>query len=123
MRNHLVRFLGVLCVLCVSSALHAQTTGARTGIRNGVLQNNIDFAGFKATNVAATVLADWGITDAVPSSRTVNGHALTANINVTQGDVGLGNVTNDVQTKAAIVPNTAPTAGQVLVGNAGGTAY
>lgn len=36
---------------------------------------------------------------------------------------GLGNVTNDAQTKAAIVPNTAPAAGQILVGNAGGTAY
>jgi hypothetical protein len=33
------------------------------------------------------------------------------------------NVTNDTQTKAAIVPNTAPTAGQILVGNAGGSAY
>lgn len=42
---------------------------------------------------------------------------------VTSTDVGLSNVTNDAQTKAAIVPNTAPTAGQVLVGNAGGTAY
>lgn len=37
--------------------------------------------------------------------------------------IGLGNVTNDAQTKAAIVPNTAPSAGQILVGNAGGTAY
>ena len=37
--------------------------------------------------------------------------------------IGLGNVTNDAQTKAAIVPNTAPSAGQLLVGNAGGTAY
>lgn len=37
--------------------------------------------------------------------------------------VGLGNVTNDVQTKADIVPNTAPVAGRLLVGNAGGTAY
>ena len=37
--------------------------------------------------------------------------------------VGLGSVTNDAQTKAAIVPNTAPSAGQILVGNAGGTAY
>lgn len=40
-----------------------------------------------------------------------------------KADVGLGSVTNDAQTKAAIVPNTAPTAGQLLVGNAGGTAY
>lgn len=37
--------------------------------------------------------------------------------------IGLGSVTNDAQTKAAIVPNTAPSAGQILVGNAGGTAY
>jgi hypothetical protein len=42
---------------------------------------------------------------------------------VTSTDVGLSNVTNDTQTKAAIVPNTLPTAGQILVGNAGGTAY
>lgn len=32
-------------------------------------------------------------------------------------------VTNDVQTKAAVVPNTLPSSGQVLAGNAGGTAY
>jgi hypothetical protein len=36
---------------------------------------------------------------------------------------GLANVTNDAQTKAAIVPNTVPSAGQILAGNAGGTAY
>jgi hypothetical protein len=40
-----------------------------------------------------------------------------------KSSIGLGNVTNDAQTKAAIVPNTAPTAGQLFVGNAGGTAY
>lgn len=37
--------------------------------------------------------------------------------------IGIPNVTNDAQTKAAVVPNTAPTTGQILVGNAGGTAY
>jgi len=37
--------------------------------------------------------------------------------------IGLGNVTNNAQTQAAIVPNTAPSAGQMLVGNSGGTAY
>jgi hypothetical protein len=40
-----------------------------------------------------------------------------------KSSIGLSNVTNDAQTKAAVVPNTAPSAGQVLVGNAGGTAY
>jgi len=44
-------------------------------------------------------------------------------ITCTPTAVGLSNVTNDAQTKAAIVPNTAPSAGQLLVGNAGGTAY
>jgi len=41
----------------------------------------------------------------------------------TATQVGLGNVTNDAQTKAAVVPNTAPGAGQILIGNSGGTAY
>jgi hypothetical protein len=56
---------------------------------------------------------------------TLSGHALTfgSTLNLAASDVSLGNVTNDTQTKAAIVPNTAPGAGQILVGNAGGTAY
>lgn len=62
-------------------------------------------------------------TDYVAPTTTVNGHALSANVTVTASDVGLGSVTNDAQTKAAIVPNTAPAAGNLLVGNAGGTAY
>ena len=47
----------------------------------------------------------------------------TCNTLPTASTVGLGNVTNNAQTQAAIVPNTAPAAGQDLVGNAGGTAY
>lgn len=43
--------------------------------------------------------------------------------NLTADRTFLASVTNDAQTKAAIVPNTAPLAGQVLVGNAGSTAY
>jgi hypothetical protein len=51
---------------------------------------------------------------------TGNGSGLTG---LTKTQVGLGNVTNDVQTKASIVPNTVPTVGQLMIGNAGGTAY
>jgi hypothetical protein len=40
-----------------------------------------------------------------------------------KSDLSLNSVTNDAQTKAAVVPNTAPSAGQILAGNAGGTAY
>lgn len=49
-----------------------------------------------------------------------SGSSLTG---LTKTQVGLTNVTDHAQTQAAIVPNTAPSAGQVLVGNAGGTAY
>lgn len=48
---------------------------------------------------------------------------LKADLALTAADVGLGSVTNNAQTQAAIVPNTAPAAGQILAGNAGGTAY
>lgn len=57
------------------------------------------------------------------AATTVNGHALSSNVTVSASDVGLGNVTNDAQTKAAVVPNTAPAAGQIFVGVAGGGAY
>jgi hypothetical protein len=59
----------------------------------------------------------------VANTRQVAGHALSADVTVSASDVGLGSVTNDAQTKAAIHPNTLPTAGQIAVGNAGGTAY
>lgn len=35
-----------------------------------------------------TTLSGYGITDAVPSTRTVNGHALSSNVTVTASDVG-----------------------------------
>lgn len=64
------------------------------------------------SNVAAS------LANAMTASGTL---AITSDI--TKSAVGLSNVTNDAQTKAAIVPNTTPSAGQMLVGNAGGTAY
>ena len=48
-----------------------------------------------------TTLAGYAISDAVPSSRTVNGHALSSDVSVTKTDVGLSAVTNDAQLKAA----------------------
>ena len=48
---------------------------------------------------------------------------MSADVTVTKSDVGLSAVTNDAQTKATVVPNTTPSAGQLLVGNAGGTSY
>lgn len=68
-----------------------------------------DIAGLSATtdNFMVAVSSHW-------ASRTV------AQVKTT---LSLSSVTNDAQTKAAVVPNTAPTAGQLLIGNAGGTAY
>jgi hypothetical protein len=41
----------------------------------------------------------------------------------TKSSLSLNNVTNDAQTKASVMPNTAPLAGYLPIGNAGGTAY
>ncbi len=57
----------------------------------------------------------------VPTSRTLHIGPTTSDLSANRSFIT--NVTDDVQTKASIVPNTAPSAGQTLVGNAGGTAY
>ncbi len=91
------------------------------------LPKTINGSGATITVSAAGVVTISAIANAslTNSSVTISGHALAlgGTLNLVAGDVGLGSVTNDAQTKAAIVPNTTPTAGQVLVGNAGGTAY
>lgn len=43
---------------------------------------------FASLTGTPTTLGGYGITDAVPSTRTVNGHALSANVTVTAADVG-----------------------------------
>lgn len=72
---------------------------------------------------AAAALAGTEVLPIVQSAATVKATAANVAALATATTVGLGSVTNDVQTKAAIVPNTAPAAGQLLAGNAGGTAY
>lgn len=57
----------------------------------------------------------------VPNSRTVCGHALSGNVTCSPSDVSLGSVTNDAQTKAAVMPNTAPSSAQIPIGT--GSAY
>jgi hypothetical protein len=69
--------------------------------------------GAAAFNVAPTTAYGRGLLNA----------ANAAGLNLTPADVGLGSVTNDTQTKAAVVPNTLPGAAQMLLGNAAGTAY
>lgn len=61
----------------------------------------------------------WGGITGTLSDQTDLQSALDAKANAAD----YSNVTNNAQTQAAIVPNTAPSAGQILVGNAGNTAY
>lgn len=65
------------------------------------------------------------LADAQPPKTHASTHGTAGSdpVTITPTQAGLSNVTNDVQTKAAIVPNTAPAAGEILVGNAGGTAF
>jgi hypothetical protein len=56
MRSRLFRFVFVFC-FCSAFAFPKSAftqTGARTAIRNGVLQNAIDYAGYNAINVGST---------------------------------------------------------------------
>ena len=79
-----------------------------------------------ATNSAPTdyaTAAQGATADSTASSLSSHVGSTSNPHSVTKSQVGLSNVTNDAQTQAAIVPNTAPASGQVLVGNAGGTAY
>ena len=93
----------------------ATFTGSSSIVTVGALTSGSIGSGFTA--IPNSALAN--------SSMTLAGHsvALGGTQTFSNSDVGLGNVTNDAQTKAAIVPNTAPTSGQLLIGNAGGTAY
>ena len=94
-----------------------KTIQLKTGVSQEVLIAHQDISDL-ATK--ATTLAGYGITDAnitngvitlgsntitpvtdvsnlVPKTTKVNGHALSSNVTVTKGDVGLSNVTNDAQ--------------------------
>lgn len=116
--NNVTNALQLVAANNLSDLGSASTARGNLGLGTAATHAATDFD--PAGAAAAITLAGLG---GVPTTRTVNGHALSANVTVTASDVGLGSVTNDAQTKATIVPNTAPSAGQILAGNAGGTAY
>ncbi len=85
--------------------------------------NAIPKAGAGGT-IAAGWIPDLSATYEAANSNIQSHIASTSNPHaVTKAQVGLGSVTNDAQAKATYYPNTAPAAGQLPVGNAGGTAY
>lgn len=81
--------------------------------------------GGTVTSVSVATANGFAGTVATPT----NTPAITITTSVIGIPVGNGtafsasSVTNDAQTKAAIMPNTAPSSGQIPVGNSGGTAY
>ena len=87
---------------------YAATSGTGTVTTVSVATAN----GFSGTVANATTTPAITVQTSVTGIPVGNGTAFSAS-----------NVTNNAQTKAAIVPNTAPSSGQILVGNAGGTAY
>lgn len=87
--------------------LLGNTSGVNTGDQTSVTGNagtatklatarNINGVAFDGS--ANITVAD---STKVPTTTTVNGHALSSNVTVSKSDVGLGNVTNDAQLKAA----------------------
>lgn len=86
----------------------------------GVLSNT-DWSTFNGKQAAYTNLTSIGSLVNGSGWLKNNGSGTFSYSTPTATDVGLGNVTNDAQTKAAVVPNTVPTNGQLLIGN--GTNY
>ena len=76
-------------------------------------------AAYTASSAYATAAQGTKADNAVPNTRTVNGHALSANVTVTKADVGLGNVTNE--SKATMFTNAALTGTPTAPTAAGGT--
>lgn len=143
--------LGTAAVLDAGSANGAATLGSDSKLTSSQIPDIavVEYLGSVASQAAMLALTgqkgDWCtrsdlgtnfiITGSTPSSLSswtqlsyptapvTSVAGKTGAVTLSSSDVGLGNVTNNAQTQAAIVPNTAPSAGQLLVGNAGGTAY
>ena len=76
-----------------------------SGVTAGTYKSvTVNAQGHVTAGTNPTTLSGYGITDAVPSSRTVNGKALTSNITLAASDVGLGSVDNVRQYSASNPP-------------------
>lgn len=107
--------------------INGAATTAASGSVNGTIAidgtdvavKGLGSAAYTASSAYATAAQGTKADNAVPNTRTVNGHALDANITVTKADVGLGNVTNE--SKATMFTSPAFTGTPTAPTAAGGT--
>lgn len=107
--------------------INGAATTAASGSANGTIAidgkdvavKGLGSAAYTASSAYATAAQGTKADNAVPNTRTVNGHALSANVTVTKADVGLGNVTNE--SKATMFTNAALTGTPTAPTAAGGT--
>lgn len=107
--------------------INGAATTAASGSANGTIAidgkdvavKGLGSAAYTASSVYATAAQGTKADNAVPNTRTVNGHALSANVTVTKADVGLGNVTNE--SKATMFTSPAFTGTPTAPTAAGGT--
>ena len=78
-------------------------------VSNLVSNEKIDLTIAKASDVYTKSEIDTSLGEKVPTSRTVNGHALSSDVTISKSDIGLDNVTNAKQM---------PMAGGHFTGNA-----
>lgn len=107
--------------------INGAATTAASGSANGTIAidgtdvavKGLGSAAYTASSAYATAAQGTKADNAVPNTRTVNGHALSANVTVTKADVGLGNVTNE--SKATMFTSPAFTETPTAPTAAGGT--
>ena len=113
--------VGPASAVASNVALFNGTTGKI--IKDGGTLGTAAFTASTAYQAADTKLASIAALASAAGWLHNDGAGVFAYSTPTASNVGLGSVTNDAQTKASIVPNTVPSAGQLLAGNAGGSAY
>ena len=90
-----------------STIVSSNLTSSRALISNG--SGKVAVSAVTATELGyldgVTSAVQTQLNAKVPTSRTVNGHALSANVTVTKSDIGLGNVSNVTQCPASRTVN------------------
>lgn len=107
--------------------INGAATTAASGSANGTIAidgtdvavKGLGSAAYTASSAYATAAQGTKADNAVPIARTVNGHALSANITITKADVGLGSVANE--SKATMFKSPAFTGTPTAPTAAGGT--